>query len=55
MPHPDPGEAVIADGAEFKALARNELDETCKASPAISQGNIFIHSEKHLYCIGQNP
>jgi len=45
---------VIADGAEFKVLAKNELNETCKASPAISQGNIFIRSEKNLYCIGQN-
>ena len=45
---------VIADGAEFKVLAENELNETCKASPAISQGNIFIRSEKKLYCIGQN-
>lgn len=43
---------VISDGAEFKVLAKNELNETCKASPAISQQNIFIRSEKHLYCIG---
>jgi hypothetical protein len=52
MPRPDPGEAVIVDGAEFKVFARNEPDETCKASPAISQGNIFIRSDKHLYRIG---
>jgi outer membrane protein assembly factor BamB len=44
---------VIADGAEFKVLAKNELNETCKASPAISAGNIFIRSDKHLYCIGK--
>jgi len=43
---------VIQEGAEFKVLAENELNETCKASPAISQGNIFIRSDKHLYCIG---
>ena len=43
---------VIQEGAEFKVLAKNELGETCKASPAVSQGNIFIRSEKHLYCIG---
>ena len=43
---------VIQEGAEFKVLAKNELNETCKASPAISQRNIFIRSEKHLYCIG---
>jgi outer membrane protein assembly factor BamB len=44
---------VIADGSEFKVLSKNELNETCKASPAISQGNIFIRSDKHLYCIGK--
>jgi outer membrane protein assembly factor BamB len=44
---------VIPDGAEFKVLSKNELNETCKASPAISQGNIFIRSDKHLYCIGK--
>lgn len=43
---------VICDGAEFKVLAKNELNEKCQASPAISQQNIFIRSEKHLYCIG---
>jgi len=43
---------VIQEGTKFKVLAKNELNETCKASPAISQGNIFIRSEKHLYCIG---
>jgi outer membrane protein assembly factor BamB len=45
---------VIQEGDEFKVLAKNELDETCKASPALSQGNIFIRSDKHLFCIGHN-
>ena len=44
---------VIADGAEFKTLTENELNETCKASLAVSQGNIFIRSEENLYCIGK--
>jgi outer membrane protein assembly factor BamB len=48
---------VIQEGAEFKVLARNELsfatgNEKCKASPAISQRNIFIRSDKHIFCIG---
>ena len=45
---------VIQEGTEFKVFAENELNETCKASPAVSQGNIFLRSEKNLYCIGQN-
>lgn len=44
---------VIEDGPAFKVIAQNELGETCCASPAISQGNLFIRTEKALYCIGQ--
>jgi outer membrane protein assembly factor BamB len=43
---------VIAAGPSLKILARNRLDEKCKASMAVSQGNIFIRSEKHLFRIG---
>ena len=50
---------VISEGAEFKVLTKNELssatgNKKCKASPAISQQNIFIRSEKLLYCIGHD-
>lgn len=44
---------VIQEGSEFKVISKNALNETCKASPAVSQGNIFIRSEKNLYCIGK--
>jgi outer membrane protein assembly factor BamB len=42
---------VIQAGPEFKVLARNELNEKCCASPAISQKQIFIRSEHSLFCI----
>jgi outer membrane protein assembly factor BamB len=44
---------VIAAGAEFKVLARNALQEKCQASIAVSRGNLFIRSDKNLFCIGQ--
>lgn len=44
---------VVEDGPKFKVVAQNELGETCCASPALSQGNIFIRTEKNLYCIGE--
>jgi outer membrane protein assembly factor BamB len=44
--------AVVDSGPEFKVISQNPLDERCQASPAISGGNIFIRSEKALYCIG---
>jgi len=34
-------------------VAENELGEKCCASPAISQGNLFIRTDKALYCIGR--
>jgi len=50
------GEAVVIKaGPEFKVIARNKLEEKCCASPAVSQGNIFIRSESNLFCIGPKP
>ncbi len=43
---------VIEEGPQFKVVAESELGETCCASPAISRGNLFIRTEKSLYCIG---
>jgi outer membrane protein assembly factor BamB len=44
---------VIEAGPEYKVLATNSLGEKCQASPAISQGQIFIRTEKNLYCLGK--
>lgn len=45
---------VIRPSEDSKAqiVAENPLGEYCYASPAISQGKLFIRGEKHLYCIG---
>lgn len=45
---------VIKPGKELEVVAENELGEYSFASPAISQGNIYIRGEKHLYCIGSS-
>lgn len=42
---------VIEHGRVFNVLARNQLDETIDASPAIVGKEIFIRGDKHLYCI----
>ena len=44
---------VVKPSAEFQLVAKNELGEKCFASPAISEGRIFIRSDKHLFCIAQ--
>ncbi len=45
---------VVRPGKECEIVAVNELGENCYASPAISQGQIFIRGEQHVYCIGKD-
>jgi outer membrane protein assembly factor BamB len=42
---------VLAPGQEFRVLARNTLDGSTLASMAVSNGSLFIRSDKHLYRI----
>jgi len=44
---------VVKAGAQFEVLAENNLNEYCLSSPAISDGQIFIRTSGHLYCIGK--
>ncbi|MBN2294657.1 MAG: PQQ-binding-like beta-propeller repeat protein [Pirellulales bacterium] len=44
---------IIRPGEKFDLVAENHLGEDCYASPAISQGRIFIRGERNLYCIGK--
>ena len=43
---------VFAAGPKFQVLAENPLDDYCLASPAVSNGQIFIRTEKFLWAIG---
>ena len=43
---------VIRPGAKFDRVAQYELGEPCYASPAISDGQVFLRGFKHLFCIG---
>jgi outer membrane protein assembly factor BamB len=45
---------VIKDSGEFEVIAENELNEKCIASPAVSQKQIFIRSDKNVFCIGKD-
>ncbi len=46
---------ILQPNAEYTVLAQNELGERVSASPAISQRNLFIRGERHLFCIGPSP
>jgi hypothetical protein len=43
---------VLAAGAKFEVLARNDLNEATYAAPAVANGEMFIRTYEHLYCIG---
>ena len=43
---------VVKAGPKFEVLAENALNDYCLSSPAISDGQIFIRTAQHLYCIG---
>jgi outer membrane protein assembly factor BamB len=40
-------------GDELKVLARNDLGEQVMATPAVVEGQMFVRTEKHLYCFGE--
>ena len=45
------GEVVVVKaGPEFQVMARNELGEKMQASPAVSQGRLFVRTAGHLWC-----
>jgi outer membrane protein assembly factor BamB len=41
------------DRSGYTEVAQNKLNEACNATPALSDGQIFIRTHEHLYCIGQ--
>jgi outer membrane protein assembly factor BamB len=43
---------VLAADPKFKVIAKNPLNEPVRASAAVSNGEIFIRTYKHLWCIG---
>jgi len=50
----DDGTTYVIKGTDkFELVSRNKLAEGCRASPAISDGQIFIRTLGHLYCIGE--
>jgi hypothetical protein len=44
---------VIRPGPQFERVAQYQLGESCYASPAVSDGQVFLRGFKHLLCIGR--
>lgn len=43
---------IVKPGESYQEIAKNPLGEACYASPAISQGEIYLRGARHLYAIG---
>ena len=46
---------VLAPGPAYRVLAENELGETVMATPAISDGTLYVRGRKHLFAIAGQP
>jgi outer membrane protein assembly factor BamB len=44
---------VLAADRHFEVLARNPLNESCHATPAVANGRLYLRTESTLYCIGE--
>lgn len=43
---------VVAADSRFQRLAENQIDDETIASPAVSQGRIYLRGRRHLWAIG---
>jgi outer membrane protein assembly factor BamB len=44
---------VLKAGPKFEVLAENDMAEYCLSTIAVSDGQLFLRTEKFLYCIGK--
>lgn len=47
--------SVLKAGPKFEVIAENEMQEYVLSTIAVSQGNLFLRTDKALYCIGKKP
>jgi outer membrane protein assembly factor BamB len=53
IPDDDGTTWVVKAGRKFELVRKNVLGEPIYASPAVSRGQLFLRTDKHLYCIGK--
>ncbi|MEO8493868.1 MAG: PQQ-binding-like beta-propeller repeat protein [Planctomycetota bacterium] len=44
---------VLRQGPELEVLAKNDMGDSCIATPAIADGRIFVRTLKKLYCFSE--
>jgi len=54
MPNDDCVITVIKPGPTFNVVSKNAIGEQMNASPAVSNGKIYLRGEKHLFICSTN-
>jgi len=54
MPNDEGVITIIKPGPSFESIGKNSIGEKMYASPAISNGKIYLRGYKHLFCISAN-
>ena len=44
--------SVLKSGGQIKPVSQSDMEEMCFATPAISDGKIFLRTDNTLYCFG---
>jgi len=44
--------SVLKSGGQIEPVSQNDLEEMCFATPAISDGKIYLRTDNTLYCFG---
>ncbi|MFP6617346.1 MAG: hypothetical protein VCB26_13155 [Candidatus Hydrogenedentota bacterium] len=45
--------AVLSAEADWQVISVNDLDDRISATPALSNGNLYIRTKNSLYCFGK--
>jgi hypothetical protein len=46
---------VLQQGPKLKYLAKNDVGESCVATPAIAENRIYVRTVNTLYCFANTP
>jgi outer membrane protein assembly factor BamB len=44
---------VIGAGKTFEILSKNPMGEICMATPALSEGVLYVRARRHLFALGK--
>ena len=55
LPSEDGDVFVVRAGPQFEVIGRNAMGQPLMASPAISEGVLFVRGERDLFAVSARP